>query len=184
MKNIIFLISILIPNVAMSLETAPYKVVKDISDKIQIREYEEIILATISNKKDSQNSNFRALFKFIAGENEKGQEIKMTTPVFQKNSQSSETMSFVMPATFNKENLPKPNNKNIIIEILENTSFIAIRFSGRASDRNFAKHQEILKTKSKEMGIRIDAQSPINAYYNRPWTLPFLKRNEVLFRVL
>ena len=35
----------------------------------------------------------------------------------------------------------------------------------------------------KKNNINADLSIPIKAYYNKPWTLPFLKRNELLFRV-
>jgi len=183
MKKILFFIFLIIPNVAMSYETAKYEVTKTISDKIEIREYKDLVLATISTNKDSQNNNFRTLFKFISGENKKDQEIKMTTPVFQQNIRDQDSMSFVMPDKFNKEDLPTPKNKNIKIEILENTKFIVIRFSGRSVDKNFNKFQKVLERAIKENNIKADLANPINAYYNSPWTISFFKRNEVLFRL-
>ncbi|MFT6077839.1 MAG: hypothetical protein ACJA02_000964 [Myxococcota bacterium] len=183
MKNIIFLIFLIIPNVAMSYETAKYEIIKTLSDKIEIREYEDLLLMKISAVDESQNNNFRSLFKFISGENDKDQKIKMTTPVFQENIQNQKTMSFVMPGSFDKDNIPKPNNKNIKIEYLKNVKFIAIRFSGRSTDKNFNKYQKILEGVIKENSIEVDLENPVNAYYNQPWTFPFLKRNEVLLRL-
>jgi hypothetical protein len=142
-----------------------------------------MVLATVSTDEESQNNNFRTLFKFISGENEKDQEIKMTTPVFQQSTRNKQSMSFVMPDNFNIENSPKPNNKNVKIELLENAKFIAIRFSGRAIDKNFDKYQQILEHTIHKNELKADLTNPINAYYNAPWAIPFLKRNEVLFRL-
>jgi hypothetical protein len=183
MKKILFLILLTIPNVAMSYETAKYEVTKVISDKIEIREYKNMVLATISTDDKSQNNNFRTLFKFISGGNEQEQEISMTTPVFRQNINNKKSMSFVMPDSFAKGAIPKPNNKNIKIELLENTKFIVIRFSGRAIDKNFNKYQKVLESAIKENGLKADLDNPINANYNAPWTIPFFKRNEVLFRL-
>jgi DNA gyrase inhibitor GyrI len=183
MRAVLFLIFLTIPNIAMSYETAKYEVTKTISDKIEIREYKNIVLATISQDGESQNNNFRTLFKFISGSNEREQEIKMTTPVFRQNISNKQSTSFVMPDSFVKDSIPKPNNKNIKIELLENTKFIVIRFSGRAVDKNFNKYQRILESAIKENGLKADLKNPINAYYNAPWTIPFFKRNEVLLRL-
>jgi hypothetical protein len=183
MKKILFLIFLTIPNVAMSYETAKYEVTKAISEKIEIREYKNMVLATISTDDKSQNNNFRTLFKFISGENEQDQEIKMTTPVFRQNIGNKQSMSFVMPDSFAKGSIPKPDNKNIKIELLENTKFIAIRFSGRSTDKNFNKYQKVLKRAIEENGLKADLENPINAYYNSPWTIPFFKKNEVLFKL-
>jgi hypothetical protein len=185
MKKIIFLLFLIIPNIAMSYETAEYKVIKTISNEIEIREYKDLVLATISTNEaeSTNNNNFRTLFKFISGDNAKEQEIKMTTPVFQQNIHNQKSMSFVMPSDFNKDNLPKPKNKNIKIEFFTNIKLIAIKFSGRSTDDNFNKYQKILEGEIQKNNIAADLKNPINAYYNSPWTLPFLKRNEVLFKL-
>ena len=168
----------------MAYETAEYQIIKTISNKIEIREYKNLVLATTSrNENISQNSNFRTLFKFITGDNKENQKIEMTTPVFQKNIQNQSNMSFVMPSNFDKNNTPKPNSKNIKIEFLKNLKFIAIRFSGRSNDKNFNKHKKILEGVIQEKNIKVDLINPINAYYNSPWTLPFFRRNEILFQI-
>ena len=182
MKKLLFCIFVLIPNIAMAYEAAKYEVSKIISDEVEIREYEKMVLATIAtNAETSQNDNFRALFDFISGENSEEESIKMTIPVFQKSNKKQKIMSFVMPAEFKVSDLPRPNNTNIEFEIIEDAKFIAIRFSGRSTDENFAKYQKILEEDIKKHDISADLTKPINAYYNSPWTLPFLKRNEVLF---
>lgn len=88
-----------------------------------------------------------------------------------------------MPTDFKESNLPKPTDKNIKIENIKNQRFIAITFSGRSNDGNFGEYQEILVKKIKLENIKADLENPIRAYYNHPWTLPFFKRNEVLFKL-
>ncbi len=184
MKKILILLLLTFPNLAMAGETAQYQVLEKISDNIEIREYNNLMLAKITTAADEEgNQNFRALFNFISGDNKKEQEISMTTPVFRENINNQRTMSFVMPAKFNADNAPIPNNKNIKVEIVENVKFIAITFSGRWSESNFNEQQEILTKIVKEKNIDADIANPVRAYYNSPWTLPFFKKNEVLFRV-
>ncbi len=183
MKKIFLFILLIIPNTAMSYKTAQYKVIQIISEKIEVREYKNLTLATVTANEDSKNNNFRILFKFISGNNEQNQEIKMTTPVFQEKILNKRSMSFVMPDEFNHNNIPKPVNRNISIENLENVRFIAIRFSGRSSDDNFTKYQTILEETIKENNIKLYSDNPTKAYYNSPWTIPFLKRNEVLYQL-
>ena len=60
--------------------------------------------------------------------------------------------------------------------------FAAITYSGRASDKNFLKHKEILENQLKEDNITI-LSPPIRATYNSPFTLPMLRRNEVMFEI-
>lgn len=184
MKKIILLFSLFFTNIAMSIEISPYKVLEKISDNVEVREYKKIILATanISNNEEG-NSAFRSLFKFISGENDQKQEIKMTAPVFREEIDNNMSMSFVMPEKFNEQNLPKPNNPKIKINLIKNQKFIAIRFSGFASDSNFNDHREILEYIIDDRKISADLGNPIRAYYNQPWSLPFLKRNEILFKI-
>ena len=60
--------------------------------------------------------------------------------------------------------------------------FAAITYSGRASDKNFIKHKEILENQLKKDEISI-LSPPIRATYNSPFTLPILRRNEVMFEI-
>lgn len=183
-KKIIFLLLLTFPNLVMAGETAKYQVIEKISDDIEVRQYDNMMLATIATGADEEgNQNFRTLFKFISGENKKEQDISMTTPVFKEKIDNKRTMSFVMPAKFTKDNTPVPNNKNIKIEIIENIKYIAITFSGRWSEENFNEQQEILTKLVKEKNIDADIANPVRAYYNSPMALPFLRKNEVLFRV-
>jgi hypothetical protein len=169
----------------MGYETAKYQVVETIGDQIEIREYDSLLLATVSSPQEGKrNNHFRTLFKYISGKNSQEQEIPMTTPVFRENQGGMYKMSFVMPANFKKQNLPTPNNSDVRIEPLAHAKFIAIRFSGRSTDKNFKKEQYILEKVAQENNIPIDTKHPVYAYYNSPWTLPWWKRNEVLFKVI
>jgi hypothetical protein len=163
-------------------ESAPYEIAKQISKNIEIRKYENLILAEVSTK-DNEDSAFRILFKFISGGNEKEQEIKMTTPVFQESNKNQSTMSFVMPAKYKMADLPKPQDDKIKFRELKNKKFVAIKFSGFRSEKNFTKNQDKLIAKIKEENIDADLKNPIRATYNGPFTLPFLRRIEILFEV-
>ncbi|MFT6332763.1 MAG: effector-binding domain-containing protein [Lentimonas sp.] len=167
---------------AFAYESAPYKVQKELSENIEIRAYENLILAQVKTS-DHEDNSFRILFKFITGKNEGSQKIKMTTPVFQESNASQSTMSFVMPSKFKLSELPKPQNSKIKFSEVKNQKFIAIRFSGFRSEKNFSKNQNKLIEKIKEKNLKVDLEKPIRATYNAPWTLPFLKRNEVLFKI-
>jgi len=60
--------------------------------------------------------------------------------------------------------------------------YAVIVYSGRASDKNFIKHKSILESELRKNGILI-LSSPIKATYNAPFTLPSLRRNEVMFEI-
>jgi len=183
MLKILFMVLLFSFNNAHANEEAQYEVIEVISDKIEIRNYPHLKLATVRSSLQSANNNFRDLFNFISGGNSEKQKIKMTIPVFQISEKNENIMSFVLPYKFNNKELPLPDNKNIKIEELNNSKFIVLRFSGRANLTNFLEQQKILEEIIAKKKIKADLTKPIRAYYNTPWTLPFLKRNEILFRL-
>ena len=91
-------------------------------------------------------------------------------------------MQFYLPSEFDESNVPNPSNSEVKILNMKGGYFAAITYSGRASDKNFLKHKEILENQLKEDNIKI-LSPPIRATYNSPFTLPMLKRNEVMYRI-
>jgi hypothetical protein len=161
----------------MAYEEANYEVTKK-NEIYEIRKYSDrlAIEAEISN----QGSSFRKLFKYISGDNENNEEIKMTTPVTQIEKKGNMTMQFYLPSRFNKSNTPNPSNSDIKILNIKGGYYAVIIYSGRASDKNFIKHKDILKKELKKDNILI-LSPPIKATYNNPFTLPLLRRNEAMF---
>ena len=136
----------------------------------------------MKQKRLSQNSSFRKLFNYISGSNENNQEIKMTAPVTQIEKNGNMTMQFYLPSKFDENNTPNPSNSEVKVLNMKGGYFAAITYSGRASDKNFIKHKEILENQLKEDKITI-LSKPIRATYNSPFTLPMLRRNEVMFEI-
>ena len=130
----------------------------------------------------TQGNGFKKLFNYISGNNEQKKEIKMTVPVTQEIKNGNMTMQFYLPSKFNKNNVPKPSNSEIKILTIEGGYFAVIKYSGRSSDKNFIKNKNILERELKKDSIVI-LSPPIRASYNSPFTLPMLKRNEVMFRI-
>ena len=78
----------------MSNEEASYEIVTK-NEVYEIRKYSDrLAVETFSSV---QNSNFRKLFKYISGRNEKNEKIKMTTPVTQIEKNGIMTMQFYLP---------------------------------------------------------------------------------------
>ena len=180
MKRIlVILISILtLSSQAMAYEEANYEVVKE-NKEYEIRKYfDRLVIETNS----IEGNGFRKLFNYISGNNEKNQEIKMTVPVTQEIKNGNMTMQFYLPLKFNKDNAPKPSNSDIKILTIEGGYYAVIEYSGRSSDKNFLKNKDILEKLLIEDNITI-LSPPIRASYNSPFTLPMLKRNEVMYRI-
>ena len=106
----------------------------------------------------------------------------MTVPVTQEVKNGNMTMQFYLPLKFNKNNAPKPSNSDIKILTIESGYYAVIKYSGRSSDKNFLKNKNILEKLLKQDEITI-LSPPIRASYNSSFTLPMLKRNEVMYRI-
>ena len=163
----------------MATEQLKYETL-DVNKVYEIRKYSDRLV--IETETSNQNSSFRKLFNYISGSNEKNQEIKMTAPVTQIEKNGNMTMQFYLPSEFDENNTPSPSNSEVKVLNMKGGYFAAITYSGRASDKNFIKHKEILENQLREDKITI-LSPPIRATYNSPFTLPMLRRNEVMFEI-
>ncbi len=189
------------------VEIAPYEVVKSETDsKIELREYDSMVLVSTSmgtSEDDNRNGAFRKLFAYISGDNidaskipmtapvfmddkdaskEMGTKIPMTAPVFMDKNGSNKMMSFVMPKEFTLETTPKPTNPEVVVSEVNDYKVAVIQFSGTLNDANVEKHKKLLEAWIVEQGM--EANGPYKtAGYNAPFTLPMLRRNEVLIPV-
>ena len=178
-KILLVLISILtLSSQTMAYEEANYEVVKE-NKEYEIRKYSDRLVIETNS---IEGNGFRKLFNYISGNNEESQEIKMTVPVTQEIKNGNMTMQFYLPLKFNKDNAPKPSNSDIKILNIEGGYYAVIKYSGRSSDKNFLKNKNILEKQLKQDNITI-ISPPIRASYNSPFTLPMLKRNEVMYRI-
>ena len=181
------LIVLLILNInIMANEEPDYTVLKKESE-IEIRQYKNFLTASIEiegNRKEAIGKGFRFLFKYISGENKNKENISMTIPVMQKSSGNNKwNVSFVVPKKFDIKNAPQPDNVNIQLKNNSDLKVIAITFSGLFSDGNIQENETKLRNYIKEKGIKIEDPA-IYAGYNAPWTPWFLKRNEVMFKLV
>lgn len=185
------------------VEIAPYDVVKTSeADNIDVRIYERMILVSTPMDADineSQRGPFMRLFDYISGENvgqaeipmtapvfmddKKGQKIAMTAPVFMDEGGTDQaTMSFVMPADFTLKNTPLPKDPLLTVEEIADYKVAVITFSGLMSEKNLETHRTLLESWIADNGYTI-AGAYKYAGYNPPFTLPPLRRNEVLIPV-
>ena len=180
MKKILLVLTFILTlsSQLMAYEETNYEVVKE--NKIyEIRKYpNRLVIETNS----VQGNGFRKLFNYISGNNKENEEIKMTVPVTQEIKNGNMTMQFYLPSKFNKDNVPKPVNSEVKILTIEGGYYAVIEYSGRSSDKNFLKNKDILDKALKQDNLLV-LSPPIRASYNSPFTLPILKRNEVMYRV-
>ena len=180
-------------------EEAAYTVLLE-QDNIQIREYEELLVAQTTTRgtyKESGRSGFQRLGGYIFGDNVANEsiamtapvtqeqlstEIAMTVPVFQEQDSGEWIMTFVLPAKYTLETIPKPIDENVIIKTLPSKKIAIIQYSGFLNTESIIKYSELLK-------VWLDANEYeyadtfYSAAYDPPWTLPFMRRNEVHIEV-
>jgi hypothetical protein len=153
--------------------------------KFEIRFYPSATLATVYSSaksyKELSGPGFRKLAGYIFGGNESDKRISMTSPVHMDINSSKSAMSFVMPSSYNKEELPKHNDSNIIIEKTEDEYVAAIRFSGYASDGDIKLYSEKLRNLLNEKGITYYGNFRFLGY-NPPYQF-FGRRNEIIVSV-
>lgn len=185
--------------VVSNVEQAQYKVIES-HGKIEIRDYTPMIVAETTvpgEREEAINLGFRTIADYIFGNNQASQNVAMTSPVMQKSSEKIAmtapviqqpnrnlwTVSFVMPSRHSMKTLPKPNNQRVSLRELPERRFAVISFSGLADRDTLLKQTEDLKSfvTSKKLTV---ASEPAYAFFNPPWTLPFLRRNEVMLEVV
>jgi hypothetical protein len=168
---------------ATAIEEPEYTVVQSWDDEsIEIRDYESRILA-FTDMSEGSNSGFRVLAGYSLGGNERQQEIAMTAPVQSTMpTESDAEMAFVVPSEFDLADLPNPNDARV--DFREQPAYRAavIRFSGWVNDKKAEKHWQMLRSFLAEQGIQPLGEPTLNQY-NPPWTLPFMRRNEIIIAV-
>ncbi|MEP1595035.1 MAG: heme-binding protein, partial [Halieaceae bacterium] len=87
-----------------------------------------------------------------------------------------------MPSEYGMDDLPNPENENVELRNVPERTVAVIVFSGRANDAKAEKQWQELSAKLSAEGINVTGQPLLNQY-NPPWTLPFLRRNEVMVEI-
>ena len=184
--------------IVSNVEQARYQIV-DRNDNTEIREYPSAIVAETEvsgERNEAISQGFRTIADYIFGNNTSAQKVAMTAPVTQQRveehamtapvTQQGDGLTwrvrFFMPAGLTIKTLPRPNNPSVKLKKLSGKRFAVIRFSGVANQESLKLHTEELNRFVR--GKHLNAlSSPAYAFYNPPWTLPFLRRNEVMVEI-
>lgn len=192
------------------VERPTYEVItQNAEGNIEVRRYAPMMVAEVTvegTRRDASGDGFRLLADYIFGNNTVATDIAMTAPVEQQaasqkiamtapveqrnishsnakdNAESTWQIRFVMPSEWTRETLPVPNNPRVIIKEIPAEIFVAITFSGRATDDNIARHTAELEAYLAAENLTTEGAAKY-AFYNPPWTLPFMRRNEVMFQL-
>lgn len=195
----LFIFSIMLWGSAVSAtEEARYQVIES-HDAIELRDYAPMIVAetqTTGDRETAIKTGFRIIADYIFGNNQVERKVEMTAPVIQQASekipmtapvlQQSDNgrwdVRFVMPAGFSMATLPRPNNPQVTLRQVSARRYAVIRFSGWASTDSIREETDTLMAFVRARQFNI-LSSPIYAFYDPPWTLPFLRRNEVMVEI-
>lgn len=131
--------------------------------------------------KELSSPGFNKLASYIFGSNEGEKKIAMTSPVHMDINDSMSSMSFVMPADYNLDNLPKPNDSTIKLEKSADEYMAAIQFGGFANDDEIKKYASKLEEALKRSGINYYGNFRFLGY-NAPFQL-LARRNEIVVNV-
>jgi hypothetical protein len=190
---------------AMSrVEQPDFRIEKQDGD-VEVRAYGPLIAAEAEVKgqrREAINEGFRLIAAYIFGANQPKAKIEMTAPVEQQKQKiamtapvtqqgggardgeggESWTVRFIMPKAWTMETLPAPSDSRVRLEPIPPRRFLAIRFSGFAGDDAIRERTDELRRYAETNGLAIKGE-PVLAFYDPPWTLPFMRRNEVMFEL-
>ena len=185
------------PKYTVSLHEGPY----------EIRDYQGAVAAEATVTGDQQEAarkGFRLLAGYIFGANTRRQSIAMTAPVAQsrrseKMERASEKIAmtapvtqipsdgawvvrFTMPGSYSLETLPEPNDQRVKLRKVAPARFVVIRFSGFATPASVEARTAELIAFAKGRHLHMIGPASL-AQYNPPWTLWFMRRNEVMIQL-
>ncbi|MAA85121.1 MAG: heme-binding protein [Halieaceae bacterium] len=178
---VVSLVTSVMTTQAIAIEEPVYQVEKAWeTEQIEIRAYAPRVMAVTEMAEDS-NGGFRVLAGYIFGGNAEEQEIAMTAPV-QQSMEGDREMAFMMPAEYALEDLPEPEDQRVSFREAAAYTAAVIQFSGRASSEKADENWQQLRRFLIAEGIDITGKPTLNQY-NPPWTLPFMRRNEIIVPV-
>lgn len=189
-----------VPFPIMAAEEPEYKIIEKSGD-YELRRYQPVLIAEVlvdGNMNEASGKGFRLIADYIFGNNTtktgnsrkikmtspvtvepESNEISMTAPVTLKKVTGKWRVNFIMPGKYTFETIPAPKNKRVILREVPAREVAVVRFSGIADEESTAeKTQNLLKWMDNKN--LTPAGSIELARYDPPWTLPFLRRNEIV----
>ena len=186
----------------MAIEEPKFSVLEK-NPPFELRSYAPMILAEAQTEGDldeASSQGFRLIAGYIFGQNQvsekiamtvpvaveeqapKSAKIAMTAPVNIESNAGKWTVSFVMPSEYTMETLPKPLNPRVQLRQIPAVKRAVIMFTGFNSENKVAEKtlelEEWMRSKNLQaVGV------PRFARYNPPWSIPFMRRNEIMIDV-
>ena len=162
----------------------------------EVRDYGELVVAK-TPMNDGSRAAFGRLFDYISGANTGGRDIAMTAPVLNTNRSDgskiamtapvlqsrsgAREMLFVLPAKMTPDAAPAPTDPAVNLDTIPPRRVAVVRYSGFMAS-NAAAEEARLRDWMAGKSLKPQGAAEV-AGYNPPWTLPPLRRNEVLIPV-
>lgn len=185
---------------AMATEEPPFTV-KSAHGEFEIRDYPALVAAEVTvtgDRKEASSKGFRLLAGYIFGGNTRKQsiamtapvtqaaaaneKIAMTAPVLQTGGNGSWVIRFIMPHGSTLETLPRPNSPQVQLVAVPPARMAVVKFSGLARHDDVDARTAALARFVKAQNLKATG-APSLAQYDPPWTLWFMRRNEVMIPV-
>jgi hypothetical protein len=181
----------------MAVEEPAFKTVLQ-DGAFEIRDYPALVAAEVAvtgEQKEAASKGFRVLAGYIFGGNRRKQSIDMTVPqeltsetiamtapVTQTQTGGEWVVRFTMPSGYTLATLPQPNDARVHLRETPPARFAVIRFSGLARPDDVAAETAKLSAWVQRRHLH-EMGPPSLSQYNPPWTLWFLRRNEVMIPI-
>jgi hypothetical protein len=184
--------------IVSDVEQPKYELVES-DGHIEIRDYAPMIVAEAEVSGDREKAigeGFRLIANYIFGNNLSSAKVPMTAPVIQQTSEkiamtapvtqqgdgNSWRVRFIMPARYTMDTLPQPRNPAVKLRQIAAKRFAVIRFSGLAGEDSLKRRTDELMQFVRSRKL-VAVSAPSYAFYNPPWTLPFMRHNEVMIEI-
>ena len=211
LHRLLGLIGLFTMGAAMAIEEPPYDTLIA-QAPFELRHYAPTLVAqaVVAGDMDAaSNQGFRLIADFIFGNNqvagsEQAAKIAMTAPVTVAPQSAKVAMTapvtvqpqagggmaeaqqwrvqFVMPRQYTLANIPKPKNSAVTLHEVPRQYMVVHRYTGfNTQGRIQEKTQELLAWAQRQ-SLKVIG-TPQLSRYDPPWTLPFMRRHEVVFDV-
>jgi hypothetical protein len=195
----LILIGLLAWSIVGSRGEQPKYAVVSVKNDIEVRDYAPMIVAEVEatgEREEAITKGFSILADYIFGNNkssskvamtapvtqQESRKIAMTAPVTQQNVDGKWQVRFMMPSNYNLSSLPQPNNAAIQLNEVPSKRIVVIRFSGIPTESVLKKNLEKLQDHIRDEKIKTVTE-PTYAFYNPPWTLPPMRRTEIMIEI-
>ena len=140
----------------------------------------------------ARSEGFQRLAGYIFGRNAGSSKISMTAPVAQSAAQTiamtapvaqdGSVIRFFLPAALAADTAPRPLDDRVRIVTVPGEMVAVLRYSGSTRPDAVA-DQKARLLQALKSGPWVADGTPFSWFYDPPWTLPPLRRNEAVVRV-